>query len=238
MQAVILAGGEGKRLRPFTGAVPKALLPVAGKAVILHQLEALRGAGVEELVVVTGRLGEKIEHFLRSHGIEARFIAQPAPLGSAHALSLALPYLKGDFIALACDYVFPAEHLAELLRVHRSTRARATLSLKRMRREEIKEASTVLLQGDRVVKIVEKPRDEEILSEVAAAPLYVFGEEAKRFIASAKLSPRGEYEIAEAIQEMINSGLEVRGVLTQRWAHLSRWRDLLRLNFPYLEEYL
>ena len=238
MKAVILAGGMGKRLRPFTRAVPKALLPVEGKAVILHQIEALRSAGVEEILVVKGALGEKIERFLRRHGVDASFVMQPSPLGSAHALSLALPHLEGEFIALACDYVFPGEHLRELLRVHRSARPVATLSLKRMGREEIKEASTVLLEHGRVLRIVEKPREEEILSEIAAAPLYVFSEEARGFISSVELSPRGEYEIPTAIQEMIDSGLEVRGVLTERWAHLSRWQDLLTLNFPYLREFL
>ncbi|NOZ59659.1 MAG: NTP transferase domain-containing protein [Euryarchaeota archaeon] len=238
MKAVILAGGRGKRLRPFTEAVPKALLPVEGKAVILHQVEALRSAGVEEVLVVRGALGEKIERFLRRHGVDAGFVTQASPLGSAHALSLALPHLEGDFIALACDYVFPAEHLRELLRVHRTARPVATLSLKRMGREEIKEASTVLLEHGRVLRIVEKPREEEILSEIAAAPLYVFSEEARGFISGVELSPRGEYEIASAIQDMIDSGLEVRGVLTERWAHLSRWQDLLALNFPYLREFL
>lgn len=238
MKAVILAGGRGKRLQPFTGAVPKALLPVEGRAVILHQLEALREAGVEDVLIVRGVHGEKIERFLRSHGMGARFITQAKPLGSAHALSLALPHIEGDFIALACDYVFPGEHLRELLRVHRSAKPAATLSLKRMGREEIREASTVLLKNGRVLRIVEKPREEEILSEVAAAPLYVFSEEARGFISSVELSPRGEYEIASAIQDMIDSGLKVRGVLTQRWAHLSRWQDLLTLNFPYLREFL
>ncbi|WP_456475161.1 sugar phosphate nucleotidyltransferase, partial [Candidatus Pyrohabitans sp.] len=104
--------------------------------------------------------------------------------------------------------------------------------------ERIKEASSVRLAGDRVVEIVEKPGEEEILSDIAGAPLYVFSPKAKPFISSVELSPRGEYEITGAIQSMIDAGLEVRGVLAEEWEHLSRWQDLLRLNFPYLREYL
>jgi bifunctional UDP-N-acetylglucosamine pyrophosphorylase/glucosamine-1-phosphate N-acetyltransferase len=237
-QAVILAGGKGRRLQPFTSAVPKAILPVRGKAMILHQLKALEEAGIEDVLVVRGAQGEKIERFLSSQGKRVKFITQPKPLGSAHALSLALPHLQGDFVALACDYVFPSAHLKELLRVHHSAKAAATLSLKRMDRDKIKEASTVRLSKGRVVRIVEKPREEEILSDIAAAPLYVFSPQAKPFIAGVEVSPRGEYEITSAIQNMIDAGLEVRGVLTQEWAHLSRWQDLLRLNFPYLTDYL
>lgn len=214
------------------------MLPVGGRAAILHQFDVLEEVGIEEVIVVTGHLGEKIEHFLHSHGKRARFIEQPSPRGSAHALSMALPYLRGEFLAMACDYIFPSSHLRALLRLHSSSGAAATLSLKRLQRERIKEASSVRLDGDRVVEIVEKPGEEEILSDIAGAPLYVFSPQAKPFISSVELSLRGEYEITGAIQNMIDAGFEVRGVLAEEWEHLSRWQDLLRLNFPYLREYV
>ncbi len=237
--AVILAGGRGKRLEPFTTAVPKPMLPVKGRAVVLQQLELLESAGIERVVVVTGRHGDKLMKFLREHGHEVERVHQREPLGSAHALRLALPLLGDEesFLVLACDYLFPKEHLGELIRVHESSKPAATMSLKRMR-SGIEEASSVRLEGGRVLRVVEKPSPEEVLSDIAGAPMYLFSSTARRFIQEVRLSPRGEYEIPLAVQDMIDAGLEVRGVLTPSWVHLSRWDDLLKLNFGYLKPYL
>jgi len=238
--AVILAGGRGSRLEPLTHAVPKAMLPVNGRAVVLQQLEMLEAAGFERVVLVTGRHGSLLEEFVRGQGYEVERVHQPEPLGSAHALQQALPLLEGEesFLVLACDYLFPEEHLQEMLEVHSAEKPAATLSLKRMKREEMGEASSVRLEGGRVTALVEKPSEDEVLSEIAAAPMYIFSREAVSFIEGVGLSPRGEYEIPLALQDMIEAGLELRGVLTPTWVHLSGWRDLLRLNFRYLEPYL
>ncbi len=238
--AVILAGGRGRRLEPLTHAVPKAMLPVKGKAVVLQQLELLEAAGFERVVLVTGRHGRMLERFVREHGHSVERVHQPEPMGSAHALQQALPLIEGEesFLVLACDYLFPGEHLRDLLEMHRSRKPAATLSLKRMRREEMGEASSVRLEGDRVTCLVEKPSESEILSDIAAAPMYLFSSAAVGFLREVELSPRGEYEIPGAVQSMIEAGFEVRGVLAESWVHLSDWRDLLRLNFGYLAPYL
>ncbi|MGB4076635.1 MAG: sugar phosphate nucleotidyltransferase [Minisyncoccia bacterium] len=116
MQAVILAAGEGKRMRPLTLSRPKPLIEVAGKPIIEHVIDALPKA-IDEIIVVTGYKGDMLREYLGTSykGRPIRYVHQWMPAGTAHALSIARPFLKGQFMFLNADDILGPEALQEAL---------------------------------------------------------------------------------------------------------------------------
>lgn len=117
MQAVILAAGEGKRMRPLTYEKPKPLIKVAGKSLIEHLLDALPDE-IDEIIIVVGYKGAMIREYLGEvyKGIPIRYIFQWMPAGTAHSLSIARPFLKGRFLFLYADDIHGAEALSKMVR--------------------------------------------------------------------------------------------------------------------------
>ena len=131
MQAVIMAGGKGTRLRAITNdEIPKPMAPVAGKPILQWQIECLRDQGVTDVVLIVGHLGEKIQDFFgdgKAFGVDIRYIQETTPLGTAGALSLLPPLLKEDaFFLVFGDVLFDID-LGRMLTFHREKQARATL---------------------------------------------------------------------------------------------------------------
>ncbi|OYT54860.1 MAG: hypothetical protein B6U72_01235 [Candidatus Altiarchaeales archaeon ex4484_2] len=241
MDAVILAAGRGRRLRPLTDELPKALLPVDGRPLLEQLIMNLSKAGIESFTLVVGFLGDLVVSFLKEEGLagklEIDFVYQREQLGSAHALRQ-VKLRGGDYLVSACDCLYPVGYLKKFLEFHFTGGQDITLALKKLSPEEMSESSTVLLEKDKVTKIIEKPSREEFLSPIACAPLYIFPPGSEGFIQGVKKSKRGEYEITSVIQNMLDSGYGARGLQVKEWAHLSDTRDLLRLNFPYLKRLL
>jgi len=237
MKAIILAGGRGKRLRPLTDRIAKPLLPLNGKPIIERIIDDLSTVGIDEFEIVVGYLGEQIMSYLREKfpDLEIMYSFQERQLGTAHALKNAkLP--TNDFLVSASDCIFSVEYLRKFLKFHSD--GEITLALKIMSEEEIMSSSTVELMGNRIMRIIEKPRRNEILSLIACAPLYIFPPEIRDYLSDIKKSRRGEYEIAQAIQDMIDNGFIAKGLITDEWMHLSTIDDFLGLNFPYMGELL
>ena len=131
MQAVIMAGGKGTRLRAITNdEIPKPMATVAGKPILQWQIECLREQGVTDVVLIVGHLGEKIQAFFgdgRALGVDIRYIKELIPLGTAGALSLLPPMLKDDvFFLVFGDVLFDID-LARMMDFHRGKEAMATL---------------------------------------------------------------------------------------------------------------
>jgi NDP-sugar pyrophosphorylase family protein len=232
MQAVILAAGGGKRLKPVTDRVAKPMLPVGGRPIIGQIIEAVAGCGIREFIVVVGHLGHQIREYLGNGGkwgVAIEYVEQEEPLGSAHALKKAERNIGGRIMVSAADALFAPSHYRDLLAEFRKGRD-GVISLKRLPPEEMIHSSTVALgEGNRILKVIEKPARDEILSELAAGPVYVF-RDVKPYLRDLKVSPRGEYEIPDLIQAMIDDGLDVRGVEAGTWAHLTTVEDLRRFN--------
>ncbi|HWR51309.1 MAG TPA: nucleotidyltransferase family protein [Bryobacteraceae bacterium] len=113
MQAVILAGGLGTRLLPLTESVPKPMVPVAGRPYLEHQIELLRQQGIDDVLLLTGYLGEQIQrHFADGwkHGVRIRYSREREPLGTGGALLLAMPLLQDSFLVLNGDSYLPADY--------------------------------------------------------------------------------------------------------------------------------
>lgn len=240
MQGVILAAGKGKRLQPVTPARTKAMAPVAGKPIVARVLDLLVTNGVQDLILLVSPDDGDIVPYFAQHkppGVNVTFVVQHERLGMAHALGLVAPYLHGDFIMSACDNLVPAEHLATMIATHRREQANATLSL--MEIDIAESASTGIVEWQdgtqqRIRRIVEKPQPAEAPSNVSSLPLYVFSAKILDLLPEVKPSKRGEYELQDAIQLLIDRAGGVTGVLTPvRW-QLTNVADLLELNRHYL----
>lgn len=242
MKAVILAAGKGTRLLPMTKYVAKALLPVRGKPVIGVVMRNLSELSPREIIVIIGHMEEQVKDCLgdgSKYGVKITYRTQEVPAGTAKALELAMKEIEEDVIVSSCDSIVPREHIRELWRYHVAEKCDATLSLKVLDRREITESSSVRLEEDgNVSRIIEKPRAGEILSSVASSPLYVFSETVKEYLPKVRKSERGEYEVQDAIQMMIDDGLRVKGIISDSWIHLSSIEDFLMLNFDYMKRWL
>ncbi len=237
MQAVILAAGKGSRLHPLTLNRSKAMIPILGKPIVERVLETLVQNGIDEVVMVVsqhdGEIQQHFQHYARPE-VSIRFVVQPECLGMANALSLAAPHIRDTFILSACDNLTPPEHVAELLETHRRTGALATLSLMEIDRSLVSRTGVVEWCDGQVRRIVEKPRPEEAPSNISSLPLYVFAPDLLAYLPEVKPSPRGEYELQDAIQMLIERQGRVTGVFTRDRLQLTNAADLLAINRHYL----
>lgn len=238
MQGIILAAGKGSRLHPITLKRSKAMLPILGQPIVERVMESLWDNGIGEFVlVVSPDDADIVEYFteespLRGH---VTFVEQPERLGMAHALQCAVPLIEGTFVLSACDNLVPKEHVAELLAAHREFPGlNGTLSLMRLEPELIGRTGIVELQDGWVTHIVEKPPPDEAPSDIGSLPLYVFSPRILDYLPEVKLSPRGEYELQDAIQMLIERDGGVQGVFTDSRLTLTGPEDLLEINRHYL----
>lgn len=236
-QGVILAAGKGTRLHPITATRTKAMAPVAGKPIVARVMETLIENGIGDFVLLISPDDQEITGYFQEQfgaDLAIRFVVQPQRLGMANALGLAAPFIRGPFILSACDNLTPAAHIAELLDTHEKTQANATLSL--MKIDIAKASSTGIIEWENglIRRIVEKPKPEEAPSNISSLPLYVFSPKILAYLSAVKPSPRGEYELQDAIQMLIERDGQVTGVLTPSRVQLTNVADLLALNHHYL----
>jgi NDP-sugar pyrophosphorylase family protein len=163
------------------------------------------------------------------------FAEQTERLGTAHALSLAVPFIQDDFVLTACDNMVPADHIGALLQTFRGQQANGVLSL--MEIDPQKTASTGIVEwhAGRVTRIVEKPLPEDAPSNISSLPLYLYSSKLLPHLAQVQPSPRGEYELQDAIQALIDFDGGVTGVLTPSRRQLTNVNDLLALNNYFLD---
>jgi NDP-sugar pyrophosphorylase family protein len=239
MQAVILAAGKGSRLHPITTTRSKAMLPILGQPIVERVMEGLARNGVDEFILVVSPDDTDIvtyfnrESPLRGH---VTYMEQKERLGMAHALLQAAPHLRGQFVLSACDNLVSEEHVKELFAVHGAASShQATLSLVKVPPELIARTGIVEMREGFVTRIVEKPKPSEAPSDIASLPLYVFTQCILDYLPRVARSQRGEYELQDAIQMLIDEGGKVRGVLTDSRLTLTDASDLLEINRRYLD---
>lgn len=235
-QAVVLAAGRGKRLQPLTLTRSKAMMPIAGLPMIERVMDTLTHNGLQEFVLVVSPDDEAIyDHFTRHSRYAERvtWAYQAERHGMAHALLQAVPHIHGDFVLSACDNLVPEEHLAAMLRRF-DQGARGVLSLMRIPIERSVSTGMVALSGDRITRIVEKPQPHESPSDMSSLPLYVFAARLLDYVPQVKPSARGEYELQDAIQMMIDAGDEIAGMQTADRLTVTNAADLLKINLHYL----
>ena len=237
MQAVILAAGKGSRLNPITLNRTKAMVPILGKPIVERVMETLAQNGIREFIMVVSHEDGEVGRYFREQttlNADIQFVIQAERLGMANALSLAAPYIHGPFVMSACDNLVPAEHIAALLDSYRQQQANAVLSLMKVDESVITRTGIVAMHNGYITQIVEKPSLAEAPSNIASLPLYVFSPRLLDFLPEVKPSPRGEYELQDAIQMLITGDGHVTGVVTTSRLQLTNADDLLALNRHYL----
>jgi glucose-1-phosphate thymidylyltransferase len=238
MQGVILAAGHGSRLQPITLTRSKAMVPVLGKPIVERVMEHLLANGVADFVLVVSTHDRHItRYFRRDSRIEAdvRFVYQPERLGMANALHCAAPLIGEDFILSACDNLISPEHVGRMIEVWRSEpQPNGVLTLMPVESERLGSVGIVEMEGPWVRRIVEKPPPEEAPSNISSLPLYCFSRRILDYLPRVPCSPRGEYELQDAIQMLIENDGYVRGVTVTRRLTLTSPADLLALNRHYL----
>ncbi len=240
MQGVILAAGKGSRLHPITLQRSKAMVPVLGKPLVERVMEDLHANGIDDFVLVVSPQDRDImRHFGRDSTFDAdiRFVYQVKRLGMANALLQAMPLIDQDFVLSACDNLTSAQYVGQMLAAWRSHPApNAVLSLMPVPRDRISSTGIVELEGEWVTHIVEKPTPEEAPSNVSSLPLYCFRRFFLDYLPQVKPSPRGEYELQDAIQMLIQERGRVRGVFVEQRLTVTGPADLLNINRVYLTQ--
>jgi len=231
MKALVLAAGEGQRLHPLTSTRPKSLVPIVNKPIIQHIVEAIKAAGIDDIVVVSSPDGE-VRDFLgrgTNFGVKVTHITQEKATGTGAAVLLAEGEFKEDFLAVNGDQVVSADLLKNLIKKHSTD---ATLTL--MEEEDLSELGCVVVNGEKVEKIIEKPTGTPP-SNLANASYYIFSLKIFEALTKIKPSKRGEIELSDAIQGLINAGSEVKHLLTEDIAHISYPWDILNANKKLLD---
>jgi mannose-1-phosphate guanylyltransferase len=174
LQALVLVGGEGTRLRPLTSTLPKPVVPLAGRPFIVHMLSWLRGHGVDEVILACGFLPDQMRDELgdgEGLGLRLHYVVEPEPLGTGGALKFAESLLDDRFFMLNGDVLSDMD-LTEQLAQHEATGARATLALTGV--EDPSAYGLVRRHDDRSVReFVEKPRPDQIDTNLINAGAYI-----------------------------------------------------------------
>jgi len=239
MKVLILAGGRGKRLSPLTSIIPKPMSPVLRKPILYYLIINLKKAGLKDYIILTGYKGRVIRKYFgdgKKFGINIEYVNQEKRLGMGHAVLICEEIVSDNFLVVAGDNIFQTRDIQELIIAHNTGRTASVISLDKLPLEALGHSSSVLLDGSVVKKIVEKPCPEEVLSNVCSCPLYVFNRKIFDYLKKIKISKRGEYELQNALQLMIDDGNVVEGKFITHRYHLTSLKDLFKLNLIFLKK--
>jgi glucose-1-phosphate thymidylyltransferase len=231
MKGVILSGGKGSRLSPLTDNYPKQLIPIAGKPVLVHCIEYLQNAGINEIaIIVSDERGFLIEKEMRNHAVNAniQYIYQDEPRGLAHAVGLARDFTKDDdFIVLLGDNLFD-KRLSSLIQDFYGSKSDSLILLKDVTHPYNFGVVRFDEQG-KAVELVEKPK--HFVSNYAIVGVYIFNKKIYQSIDTIKPSERGELEITDAIALQVSNGLQVKtNILDSYWYDTGTREGLLDAN--------
>jgi glucose-1-phosphate thymidylyltransferase len=250
MKALVLAGGRGTRLRPITHTSAKQLVPVANKPVLFYGLEAIRAAGITEVGIVVSdpremlvpdhRTGEQVTVMVNSQaeiraavrdgsafGLRVSYIEQEAPLGLAHAVKISRGFMKDDAFVMYLGDNLIKDGILPFVQEFEREKPNAQILLAHVKTPW--EFGVAELEGDRVVRLEEKPRQPK--SDLALVGVYLFDSSVFEAVDAIQPSRRGELEITDAIQHLISGGRRVRShVIGGWWKDTGKVEDLLEAN--------
>jgi glucose-1-phosphate thymidylyltransferase len=236
MKALVLAGGSGTRLRPITHTSAKQLLPVANKPVLFYCLEAIAEAGITDVGIVVGDTAPAVREAVgdgSAFGLKVTYIPQEAPLGLAHAVLIAADYLGDDDFVMYLGDNFIVGGISALVDEFRARRPAAQIMLTRVSNPREFGVAELDAAGT-VIGLEEKPQSPK--SDLALVGVYMFTPAVHEGIAQLKPSWRGELEITEAIQWLLDSGAPVSStVISGYWKDTGNVADMLEVNRMVLE---
>lgn len=230
VKALILAGGKGTRLRPITHTSAKQLVPVANKPILFYAIEAIRDAGITDIGIIVGDTAEEIKAAVGSgdqFGVKVTYIRQPAPLGLAHAVMTAEEFLGRDRFVMYLGDNLIADGIRSLVEEYAASDANSEILLAHV--PNAREFGVAELEGGRVVRLIEKPADPP--SDLALVGVYMFDHNVFEAVHAIQPSARGEYEITDAIQYLIDKGYRVEShIVSGWWKDTGKLEDMLEAN--------
>ena len=243
MRALILAGGAGTRLRPITHTSAKQLVPVANKPILFYGLEAMAAAGITEVGIIVGDTRDEVMAAVgdgSEFGVKATYLPQDAPLGLAHCVLIAHDYLGDDDFVMYLGDNLLEQDLGRFVQEFEQARASdavppaAQILLKQVPDPHRFGIAELDAQGN-VVHLVEKPADPP--SDLALVGVYLFDRTIHDAVRAIQPSERGELEITDAIQWLIDQGHRVRTeLLTGWWIDTGKLTPLLEANRLLLDK--
>jgi len=227
MKCVILAAGEGKRMHPLTFTRPKVMLPIAGKPILEWNLLNARAAGLKEFIFIISYKSEMVREYFgdgKQWNVQIKYVNQGKPMGTAHAIGTVEPFVN-DFIVLCGDTIFGIKDLKQI--------SKKGTKIGLVKIENATEYGIVELKGKTVMKIHEKM--DHPTSNTINAGTYHFNKQIFNYIKKTEKSPRGEYEITDSINMLVDNE-QMEGVFLQEWRDVVYPWHLLDANEEILKK--
>lgn len=226
-KAVIMAAGKGTRMLPLTKTTPKVLIEIDGRPFLYYVIENLKKARFTEFGIVAGYLKEKIREFIRSEDIDAEIIEQEEQLGTGHAIMQAKSFCKEEqFIVLGGDNLFSVEDLKNI-----NKEDEFCYAVGRELYKDLEKYGVFVIKGDILKKIEEKPKDPP--SNIINIGLYKLTPEIWPALDSIEKSPRGEYELTDAMN-LLSKKEKVKALKLKGY-----WIDLgCKEDIPVAEKFI
>lgn len=234
LKGYILTAGEGVRMRPLTSNIPKPLLPVAGKPFLEHNIEAMKAAGIKDIMLLVGWKANRVrEHFGdgKAFGVKIDYLEQKERLGTAHAISMVEDKVDEPFFCLYGDIVLTRQSVEGIVNHHRKVKG-SVMALASVL--DPKRYGCVEVEDGVLTDIVEKP--EVPTSNLVNAGAYVLDPEIFDAIRQTKKSVRGEYEVTDSFKILLDKKHMFAYKLTGEWIDVARPWDLLEANRILMSE--
>lgn len=238
MKGVILAAGEGQRLRPLTYTRPKHLIQIGNRPLLEHVLIALKEAGIKDILLVVNYKAERIKEYFgdgSSLNIKIEYLHQKEIKGTANAFGMAEGHVECDFLAVYGDLLITSNAVRSVLSLHKKTNSAVTLTTLNVEKPEY--YGIIKVEDGKVVGIIEKPSPEIAANNPINAGLYVFSPIIFESIRRTEASPRGEIEVTDSIRLLIEAGQKVVAarISSKDWLDVGKPWDLLEANARILE---
>src|SRR5207248_2820344 len=231
-KAVFLAAGRGTRMRDLTADVPKPMIKVRGKPILLHIVEGLQSAGIKDFLIIIGYQGEMVREYFGDgtcFGLRISYATQTVQDGTGRVVELAREFVRTDsFILGYGDILIDSKNYQRLIVLNEETEAIVTVK----RNEDVSKGGAVFVnEAMEVTDVREKAKPGEPTSKWYNAGIYCFRPSIFQFTAKLQPSPRGEYELTDAIRALAQSGKKVQAIeLEGEWADVRDPEILARLN--------
>lgn len=236
MKGLILSGGKGTRLRPITHTNAKQLVPIANKPILFYGIEALKEAGIKDIGIVVGETKKEIISTLKENnfGINFSYIEQEMPLGLAHAVKISQPYLQEETFVMYLGDNLILEGIKKFVEEFINKQPNALILLTPVEHPE--QFGVAELNKDKIIRLVEKPKHPQ--SNLALVGVYIFDYHIFKAVNAIKSSFRGELEITDAIQFLIEQGLDVQyHIIKGWWKDTGKLEDILEANRIVLDTF-